>query len=59
MGQNNLGYSYETGVGVQQDYAQALVLYRTAAAHGNAYAEEALGSLLKPDAGWRRTCPRH
>ena len=41
--QNNLGYLYMTGKGVHQDEAEALTLWRRAAAQGCTYAEQNLG----------------
>ena len=41
--QNNLGVCYESGRGVQQDYAKAVFWYEKSAEQGNAYAQYNLG----------------
>ena len=43
--QAQIGYRYEIGQGVPQDYAEALKWYQKAAAQGNAYGEYDLGVL--------------
>jgi hypothetical protein len=43
--QHNLGWMYEHGHGVPQDYQQALSWYRKAAEHGNAPAQNYLGYI--------------
>ena len=43
--QKLLGYMYEIGQGVPQDYERAAAWYRTAAAKGNAYARVCLNNL--------------
>jgi hypothetical protein len=42
-----LGYMYETGRGVPQNDAQAVIWYRKGAEAGNAYAVEALKRLRR------------
>jgi len=49
VGQNNLGYLYEHGKGVPQDYAQAAIWYRKAAEQGYATAQDNLGDLYRYD----------
>ena len=49
--QYNLGYLYEDGLCVKQDYAQAAVWYLKAAKQGYALAGEKLGSLYKGGRG--------
>ncbi len=41
--QYNMGYSYEFGDGVEQDYVEAVKWYKLSAAQGNAWAQGALG----------------
>ena len=43
--QNNLGYAYEKGEGVEQDYAQAVFWYRKAAEQGYAMAQNNMGIM--------------
>ncbi|MDA9318678.1 sel1 repeat family protein [Octadecabacter sp.] len=43
--QNALGYMYENGYGVPQDYAEAVRLYRLAADQGDANAQYNLGNM--------------
>ncbi len=43
--QNNLGYMYDQGQGVPQDYEQAIDWYRKAAEQGYAEAQCNLGSM--------------
>ena len=43
--QNKLGFVYDAGQGVRQDYAEAVKWYRKAADQGNASAEYNLGSM--------------
>jgi uncharacterized protein len=43
--QDKLGFAYDTGQGVRQDYAEAVKWYRKAADQGNASAEYNLGSM--------------
>ena len=45
--QNNLGAAYHEGLGVPQDYAQAVKWYRRAAEQGNADAQYNLGLLYR------------
>lgn len=49
--QTNIGYLYEQGLGVTQDYAKAMNWYRKAAAQGNAQAERNIGSLFDKGLG--------
>ena len=43
--QSNLGYAYDTGRGVPQDYTQAVAWYRKAAEQGEADAQYQLGVM--------------
>jgi len=43
--QFNLGYLYQTGLGLRQDYAQAVRWYRRAAKHGHSAANANLGGI--------------
>ena len=45
LAQTKLGLMYELGRGVLQDYAQAVVWYRKAAAQGDALAQSSLGEM--------------
>jgi serine/threonine protein kinase len=45
--QNNLGFCYEYGEGVEQDYEEAIKWYRKAAEQGNASAQYSLDELYK------------
>ena len=47
--QNNLGVMYEKGLGVHQDYTQAMKWYRKAAEQGAATAQYNLGLLYAND----------
>ena len=47
--QNNLGVMYEKGLGVHQDYTQAMKWYRKAAEQGAAAAQYNLGLLYAND----------
>ena len=49
--QNDLGWLYEAGYGVEQDYKQAAALYTKAAEQGNAYAQKNLGWLYEAGYG--------
>jgi TPR repeat protein len=42
---NNLGDMYENGVGVPQDYAEAMKLYRQSATLGEGFAFRSIGSM--------------
>ena len=44
---NNLGWMYEKGQGVQQDYEKAMELYKQAADAGNNYAMNSLGRIYE------------
>ena len=44
-GEARLGYLYQAGLGVSQDFAAAAQWYRLAAGHGNVAAQNNLGSL--------------
>ena len=44
--QNNLGWLYQNGLGVEQDFAEAERLYRLAAAKGHAAAQNNLGTMF-------------
>lgn len=54
LAQAMLGRCYETGTGVQRDYAQALALYTPAAAAGNADAKRGLARLYEQGNGVAR-----
>lgn len=45
MAQNDLGVSYETGEGVEQNYSEALKWYQAAANQGHAIAQSNLGNM--------------
>ena len=45
--QTNLGYLYENGYGVEQDYGQAAYWYQLSANEGNKYAQNNLGYLYE------------
>jgi hypothetical protein len=53
--EENIGYMFQNGLGVQTDYAKAMSWYVEAAAHGNSNAENQLGWMyqfgqgVKPD----------
>ena len=49
--QANLGFMYENGTGVTQDYKQAVKWYRKAAEQGNAYAQANLGDMYEDGTG--------
>src|ERR1035437_6753910 len=49
-----VGYRYQRGKGVSQNYAQAAVWFRKAAEQGNAYAQSSLGSLYSKGHGVRQ-----
>jgi TonB family protein len=49
--QNNIGWLYKNGWGVQQDYAEAATWYRKAADQDNAFAEQNLGGLYEQGLG--------
>lgn len=51
FGQYLLGNLFETGKGVNQDYAEALRLYRLSAEQGDSSAQDALGSLYSTGRG--------
>jgi len=50
-GQYNLGWMYQHGLGVPEDYVQAATLYRKAAEQGFANAQNQLGMLYKDGNG--------
>jgi len=52
--QNDLGWLYEHGEGVAQDYAEAAKWYRLAAEQGDAYAQNNLGWLYEQGQGVSR-----
>lgn len=54
LAQTVLGRCYETGTGVERDYAQALALYTPAAAAGNADAKRGLARLYEQGLGVAR-----
>ncbi|MEZ9417619.1 tetratricopeptide repeat protein, partial [Vibrio sp. 10N.286.49.E1] len=49
--QYNLGLSYERGVGVIQDYKEAVSWYRKAAEQGHALAQNNLGVMYEEGRG--------
>ena len=51
MAQNNLGYMYQNGKGVEQDYAKARELYEQAATRGIARAYYHLGEMYENGRG--------
>ena len=52
--QNNLGVMYEKGLGVHQDYTQAMQWYRQSAEQGNAKAQYNLGLMYANGKGARQ-----
>jgi TPR repeat protein len=52
--QNKLGVVYELGLGVNQDYEEAVKWYRQAAAQGSAKAQYSLGDLYEAGHGVAR-----
>ena len=54
----NLGWAYETGLGVAQDYAKAREWYEKAAAKDDADAMTTSARFTKTVRAWRRTTPR-
>lgn len=52
--QFNLGVSYQHGIGVIQDDAQAMYWYQQAAAQGHALAPSNLEEMSRIDPGWER-----
>ena len=54
LAQHSLGYIYEKGNGVGQDYAEALKLYRKAAEQGLALAQNNHGSMYEKGNGVRQ-----
>ena len=51
VGEARLGYLYQAGLGVQQDFAAAAQWYRLAADQGNIAAQNNLGSLYEKGQG--------
>ncbi len=49
--QNNLGFLYQNGIGVPQDFAKAVELYQKAARQGNAAAQNNLGMMYEQGTG--------
>ena len=49
--QNNLGYAFEHGQGVPQDYAEALKLYRRSAEQGDPDGQRSLGHMYESGLG--------
>ena len=47
MAQNNLGWCYDNGEGVEQDMSKGFEWYLKAAAQGDDYAKKKLKALLK------------
>jgi len=54
MAQNNLGHCYEHGLGVGQNYKQAIIHYQAASIAGVALAKSNLGSLYKRGLGVKK-----
>jgi TPR repeat protein len=54
LAENNLGYMYQNGLGVQTDYAQALQWYRKSTAQGNSLAENNLGYMYQNGFGVKK-----
>jgi len=52
--QNNLGWMYLNGYGVERDYRQAIVWFRKTAEQGNAYAQNNLGWVYETGRGVER-----
>jgi len=53
--QNDLGFMYENGQGVPQDYAEAVGWFRKAAEQGYANAQYNLGNMYRNGHGVERT----
>lgn len=51
VAQHFLGFMYDSGKGVKQDYAEAAVWYRKAAEQGNPFAQSQLGLLYADGSG--------
>ena len=51
VAENDLGHSYEYGLGIKQDYLQAKEWYEKSAKQGNAYAQNNLGEPYEYGAG--------
>ncbi len=51
LGQVNLGYMYEKGYGVSEDYSEALKWYRKAANQGNDIGQNNLGVMYRDGLG--------
>ena len=56
--QNNLGWMYLNGYGVERDYRQAIVWFRKAAEQGNASAQISLGWVYETGSGVERDLRR-
>lgn len=54
-GQYNVGAQYEAGIGMRQDYGQAMSWYHKAADLGLDHAEQSLVRCMKMDEGFDRT----
>lgn len=52
--QANLGFMYETGTGIKQNYQEAAKWYKQAATQGNPYAQNNLGALYENGLGVKR-----
>jgi len=51
-----VGYLYETGQGVRQDYTEAVRWYRKAAEQGNTIAQAQLGNMYRLGKGISQSC---
>ena len=49
--ENNLGWSYREGAGIERDPAKAAVWFRSSAQQGNAYGQLSLGQLYRTGLG--------
>jgi len=52
--QNNLGYYYDKGLGITQDYTHAIKWYRKAAEQGDAYGQANLGNMYEAGCGVKK-----
>jgi len=55
---HNLGLLYQHGLGVKQDYSQAMAWYYRAASHGSTAAQNNIGILYMNEFAWRKTMSR-
>jgi len=58
IAKEELGSLYDHGLGVPQDYSEALRLYRESAEQGNTRAQYAIGAMYELGHGYSRTMPK-